>query len=231
MTSDDPLVELREALTAGVEAVADLLMALEAVPAAMEAALNRFGRPTTTAQANGVTRSTTPPDSPNCRRCGRWPLRRCPSRMRWPTGWGSDSAGRSAGRGRRAREYADAPRTRRAYQSLARRRACLAASHGLNPDSQQGPAGHARGVVRSRHARRPGSRVRPASPPPTTPSQSRASRLLFFSGLRTWGGLASSTMIRGRRSDWHSRCTAVSEPRSPVPRTIADRRDDTEKRL
>ena len=51
MTNDDPLVELREALTAGVEAVADLLMALEAVPAAMEAALNRFGRPTTTAQA------------------------------------------------------------------------------------------------------------------------------------------------------------------------------------
>jgi len=39
MTTDDPLVELREALNNGVEAARDLLYALEAVPAAMEAAL------------------------------------------------------------------------------------------------------------------------------------------------------------------------------------------------
>jgi hypothetical protein len=51
VTTDDPLFELREALTAGVEAAADLLVALEAVPAAMEAALNRFGRPTASAEA------------------------------------------------------------------------------------------------------------------------------------------------------------------------------------
>jgi len=35
----------------GVAAAADLLFALDAVPAAMEAALNRFGRPTTSADA------------------------------------------------------------------------------------------------------------------------------------------------------------------------------------
>lgn len=51
MTTDDPLAELREALTASVEAAADLLVSLEAVPTAMEAALNRFGRPTTSADA------------------------------------------------------------------------------------------------------------------------------------------------------------------------------------
>jgi hypothetical protein len=51
MTTGDPLAELREALTASVEAAADLLASLEAVPAAMEAALNRFGRPTTSAVA------------------------------------------------------------------------------------------------------------------------------------------------------------------------------------
>jgi hypothetical protein len=51
MTTDDPLIELREALATGVAAAADLLFALEAVPAAMEAALNRFGRPTTSADA------------------------------------------------------------------------------------------------------------------------------------------------------------------------------------
>jgi hypothetical protein len=51
MTTDDPLTELREALATGVAAAADLLFALEAVPAAMEAALNRFGRPTASADA------------------------------------------------------------------------------------------------------------------------------------------------------------------------------------
>jgi hypothetical protein len=51
MTTDDPLVELREALATGVAAAADLLFALDAVPAAMEAALNRFGRPTASAEA------------------------------------------------------------------------------------------------------------------------------------------------------------------------------------
>jgi hypothetical protein len=51
MSTDDPLVELREALTRGVEAAADLLLALDEVPAAMEAALNRFGRPTASADA------------------------------------------------------------------------------------------------------------------------------------------------------------------------------------
>ena len=51
MTTDDPLAELREALATGVAAVADLLFALDAVPAAMEAALNRLGRPTTSADA------------------------------------------------------------------------------------------------------------------------------------------------------------------------------------
>jgi len=51
VTTDDPLFEFREALTGGVEAAADLLLALEAVPAAMEAALNRFGRPTASAEA------------------------------------------------------------------------------------------------------------------------------------------------------------------------------------
>jgi CheY-like chemotaxis protein len=51
MTTDDPLAELREALTGGVAAAADLLLALDGVPAAMEAALNRFGRPTASAEA------------------------------------------------------------------------------------------------------------------------------------------------------------------------------------
>lgn len=51
MPTDDPLAELREALATGVAAAADLLFALDAVPAAMEAALNRFGRPTTSADA------------------------------------------------------------------------------------------------------------------------------------------------------------------------------------
>jgi hypothetical protein len=51
MTTDDPLAELREALATGLAAAADLLFAVEAVPAAMEAALNRFGRPTTSADA------------------------------------------------------------------------------------------------------------------------------------------------------------------------------------
>jgi hypothetical protein len=50
-TSGDPLAELREALAGGVAAAADLLFALEAVPGAMEAALNRFGRPTASADA------------------------------------------------------------------------------------------------------------------------------------------------------------------------------------
>jgi hypothetical protein len=51
MTTDDPLTELRDALTLGVRAAADLRVALHAVPAAMEAALNRVGRPTTSAEA------------------------------------------------------------------------------------------------------------------------------------------------------------------------------------
>jgi hypothetical protein len=51
MANDDPLAELRDALKSGVAATADLLFALEAVPAAMEAALNRFGRPTASAEA------------------------------------------------------------------------------------------------------------------------------------------------------------------------------------
>jgi hypothetical protein len=51
MTTADPLAELRDALAGGVAAAADLLFALDAVPAAMQAALNRFGRPTTSAEA------------------------------------------------------------------------------------------------------------------------------------------------------------------------------------
>src|SRR4030095_16516849 len=51
MTTDDPLAELRDALALGLRAAADLRVALGAVPAAVEAALNRFGRPTTTAEA------------------------------------------------------------------------------------------------------------------------------------------------------------------------------------
>jgi hypothetical protein len=51
MTTDDPLAELRDALILGLGAAADMHVALEAVPAAMEAALNRFGRPTDTAEA------------------------------------------------------------------------------------------------------------------------------------------------------------------------------------
>ena len=51
MTTDDPLTELRDALTLGLRAAADMRVALEAVPAATEAALNRFGRPTTSTQA------------------------------------------------------------------------------------------------------------------------------------------------------------------------------------
>jgi len=46
-----PWPSLREALATGVAAAADLLFALDAVPAAVEAALNRFGRPTTSADA------------------------------------------------------------------------------------------------------------------------------------------------------------------------------------
>jgi hypothetical protein len=53
MTTDDPLTELRDALTLGVRAAADLRVALHAVPAAMEAALNRSGWPTTSAEALG----------------------------------------------------------------------------------------------------------------------------------------------------------------------------------
>jgi hypothetical protein len=51
MSTDDPLAELRDALILGLGAAADMHVALEAVPAAMEAALNRFGRPTDTAEA------------------------------------------------------------------------------------------------------------------------------------------------------------------------------------
>jgi hypothetical protein len=51
MTTDDPLAELRDALAGGVAEAADLLFALDAVPAAMEAALNRSGRPTASAEA------------------------------------------------------------------------------------------------------------------------------------------------------------------------------------
>jgi hypothetical protein len=50
-TTDDPLARLRAVLTMGLVAVADLVAALEAAPASMEAALNRFGRPTRTAAA------------------------------------------------------------------------------------------------------------------------------------------------------------------------------------
>jgi hypothetical protein len=51
MTTDDPLAEPRDALILGLGAAADMHVALDAVPAAMEAALNRFGRPTDTAEA------------------------------------------------------------------------------------------------------------------------------------------------------------------------------------
>ncbi len=47
----DPLAELRDVLAGGVSAASNLLVALDAVPAAMQAALNRFGRPTTSAEA------------------------------------------------------------------------------------------------------------------------------------------------------------------------------------
>jgi hypothetical protein len=54
MTTHDPLAELRAAFATGVAASADLLFALEAVPAEMEAALNRFGRPTTSADSHAA---------------------------------------------------------------------------------------------------------------------------------------------------------------------------------